>query len=364
MRYYFKILFTLEKKHLINIFIDIVCLSLGFLIAIIFLSQGSAAYSDYLNDKKGFLLDNYLVCIPQTDSARLLSKDFDEIMRDYNEIDSIQMFNRKNEEMMIYQQSFCPNVTIIEVTDHYFDIFEKGYIIGNKAINNGSAIIGKKCAEQYDIKLGDEVIVSNNKIIVSGIIDIPKYNNSLFVLEKTINNSEPYDCKYFVKFSQLKEKKEFINYIENVYGKYDVYSGKEYVELQKERLLEGWSFSIVIAIVTICYGLINIFNIESFFVIQQKKEMAILRALGASKANIMIVKLFRALVIAVASSSVTSLIVWILEHTRMTELIEFHLNYWVYLIATTMIMFIYAVYSYILYRIHYSEEISQIISKI
>jgi len=92
--------------------------------------------------------------------------------------------------------------------------------------------------------------------------------------------------------------------------------------------------------------------------------MAILRALGASKIRIMIAKIFRALIIAVASSSVTSIIVWILEHTKMTELIEFHLNYWVYLISTTLIMLIYAIFSYILYRIHYSGEISRVISEL
>ena len=364
MRYYFEILFKLEKKHLINICIDIVCLSLGFLIAIIFLGQASVAFSDYLNDKKGFLLDDYLVCIPQTDSIRLLREDLDDLIREHKEIDSIQMFNRKNEEMMIFEQSFCPDVTIIEVTDHYFDIFDEDYMIGNKEINNSSAIIGKKIAKQYDITLGDEVIVSNKKMNIRGLIDIPQYDNSLFVLENTIANSEPDDCKYFVKLNRLKEKKDFIDGIESVYGKYDVYSGKEYIELEKERLFKGWSFSIIIAIVTISYGLLNIFNIESFFVIQQKKEMAVLRALGASKVNIMTVKLFRALIIAVISSSVTSLMVWILEHTKMTELIEFHLNYVVYFISTSMIMLIYAVFSYVLYRIHYSGEISQVISKI
>lgn len=363
MRYYFEILFKLEKKHLINICIDIVCLSLGFLIAIIFMGQASVAYADYVNNKKGFFLDDYLVCIPEADSERLLREDLDNMMCDYNEIDSIQVFNRKNGEMVIFQQSFCPEITIVEVTENYFDIFKDGYIIGNQVIDNNSAIIGKKIAEQYGINSGDEIIISNKKINICGMIDIPQYDNSVFILENTIGNSEPYDCQYFIKFNQPEEENEIADFLETAYGKYDVYSGKAYIELQKERLLEGWSFSIIIAIVTICYGLINIYNIESFFVIQQKKEMAILRALGASKVRIMIAKIYRSLIIAIASSSCTSFVVWILEHTKMTELIEFHLNYWVYLISTAIIMLVYAVFSYILYRIHYSGEISQVISK-
>jgi len=199
MKYYFEIIFKLEKNNLFNICIDVVCLALGFLIAIIFIGQASVAYTDYMNNKKGFLLDDYLVCIPQTDSIRLLRNDLEKMIDDYNEIDSIHVFNRQNGEMLIFQQSFCPETTIIEVTEHYFDIFEKEYIIGNKVINDSNAVIGGQSAEQYGINIGDEVIISNKEFNICGIVDIPQYDNSIFILENSIEIFEPYDCQYFFK---------------------------------------------------------------------------------------------------------------------------------------------------------------------
>ncbi len=363
MRYYFEILYKLERKNILNICIDVICLSLGFLIAIIFMGQASAAYTEYESNKKCMSLDDYLICIPQEESIRPSKSELYKLISDYDDINGIQVCNRKNGEMVIFDHSFCPDITIMEVTEHFFDIFEQEYMVGSKLIDNKCAIIGKKGAEQYGICIGDEVVIANNKIKICGVLDVPQYENNIFVLETTIDNSELYDCQYFIKLSKSKEQLEFIDLLESVYGKYDVYSGKAYMDLQKDRLLTGWGGSIVIAIVTICYGLINIYNIESFFVIKQKREMAILRALGASSKYIIIVKLVRSLIIAVASSSVTSFIIWILEHTRLTELIEFHLNYWVYLSSTILIMWIYAIFSYVLYRIHYSGEILGIISK-
>jgi len=174
---------------------------------------------------------------------------------------------------------------------------------------------------------------------------------------------EFFDCQYYVDIGK-RDREGFSQYLETYYGPYESYTAREHEALQKERLQSGWLFSIIIAIVTLCYGLLNIYNIEKFFVLKQKKSIAILRALGASTGKIMLTKLLRSVVIAWISATVTAVLVWLLERTVFGELIAFHITIGVYLLSFCMIAVIYMLFSFLLYRPHYRKKIATIISEI
>lgn len=362
MAYYILTLLKLERKNVINILIDILCLSLGLFIGLVFMSQASLAYSNYKSNLMYMPLQDYLIIRPTLESNVLLAKDLEEIKTGYNDVENILVFNNMNDEIVFYRDYFCPDINVVSISGDYSGIFKGDCLIGENINESNGTLVGEHAAKQYGIKTGDILEISNYKFYVSGILLIPQYSNDVLVLSDIFENEEFFDCQYYVKIKP-ENADGFLRYLEQNYGMFEVYTSEEYWQKTKEELLLGWTFSIIIAIVTLLYGLINIFNIETFFILKQKKSIAILRALGAVKGNIIMAKMVRCFVIAIISSSVTSFMVFLVENTLFVDLIQFHITPWVYIIATVLITVVYVIFSLILYGRHYNGEIARVISE-
>lgn len=362
MKYYIKILYQIERKNRVNILLDILCLSLGLLIGIVFMSQASTAYQDMKLNQKYMPLHTYTVYKPALDARRMLQDEFHQLKKSHY-IRDIQVFNRLNDAVVWHQDSFCPAIGVVAVTEGYFHVFSGDYLLGEDITDAQSAVIGKGVADKYHITIGDRIEITNHSFTVNGILQIPQYKDSAFVPAEAFAEQEFFDCQYYVDIEE-QHREEFVQYLERYYGPYESYISREYGELQEERLQSGWLLSIIIAIVTLCYGLLNIYNIEKFFMLKQKKSIAILRALGASTGKIMLTKMLRSVIIAWTSASVTAVLVWILERTAFGELIEFNITFEVYSISFLMIAVIYMLFSFMLYRQHYRKKVATIISDI
>ena len=363
MNYYIKLFYEIEKRNMLNIVIDILCLSLGLLIGMVFLSQAHSAYDDFYLNQKYMPLRQYVVCKPAVESMRILKNELDEVKAENQNILDIQVFNRLNDEVVWSKTSFCPAISVIAVTEGYFNLFEGDYLVGENVEDGQSAVIGKSAAKKYNIRIGDEIEIKNRSFVVKGILNIPQYKDCVLVLTDILQEKEFYDCQYYIKLLS-NDKGVITDFFEKKYGVYEVYTHEENREAQKDRLQSGWSFSIAIAVITLCYGLINIYNIEQFFILKQKKVIAILRALGASKGKLVCTKIFRSVLIAWASVSVSAILVLILENTFLGELINFHMTFPVYAVAFILLAVIYMVFSFLLCWRYYNKDISKIVAEI
>jgi len=79
LNYYIKLFYEIEKRNMLNIVIDILCLSLGLLIGMVFLSQAHSAYDDFYLNQKYMPLRQYVVCKPAVESMRILKNELDEV---------------------------------------------------------------------------------------------------------------------------------------------------------------------------------------------------------------------------------------------------------------------------------------------
>lgn len=361
-------LWKLEKKNMWNVLLDILCLSLGLLIGIVFLSQAATAYQNYNEDISYVPLVDYLIC-KTVMGTNLKQEDIITIQEDNKYIEEIQGVNSLNEEVVLYQDNFCPDIHVCTVTKNYEHIFKGQYLIGESINNDQNAVIGNEAAKRYGIEIGDRVEIGNHSFSICGILRVPQYSNHVMVWTGALDNQDFFDCQLFVQINtrnkELTEAQaEVEEYLENRFGDFEVYTNIQYKEQKKERLQSGWLFSILVAVITLCYGLLNIYNIETFFILKQKKSVAILRALGATQKNLLLAKLMRSLVIAVLAVTLCSGLAVLLEHTMFGDLIEFHMSVFVYSIAVILLAVVYAIFSFLLYRMYYRKPISGMLSDV
>lgn len=361
-------LFKLEKQNIWNILLDILCLSLGLLIGVVFLSQARTAYENYNNDRCYVPLSDYLICKTIMGTS-LTQDDIATIQEECKYVEEIQGFNSLNDEVVLYQENFCPDIHIYTVTKNYERIFEGDYMTGENIKDTHSAVIGNEAAKRYGIKIGDTIEIGNYSFYVCGILKVPQYASHVMIWAEALESQDFFDCQLYIKINtknqEITESQiEMEEYLENRFDVFEVYTSTQYEGQKREQLQSGWLFSILVAVITLCYGLINIYNIETFFILKQKKSIAILRALGATQRNLLLAKLIRSIIIAVLSATLCSCMVILLEGTVFGNLIEFHMSIFVYGIAMVLLAAVYAVFSLLLYQMHYRKQISGMMSDI
>ena len=359
-------LFKLEKRNMWNILLDIFCLSLGLLIGIVFLSQARTAYENYNKDRCYVPLYDYLLCKTIMGTS-MTQDDIAAIQEECICVEEIQGFNSLNEEVVLYQENFCPDIHIYTVTKNYERIFEGDYMTGEGIKDTKSAVVGNEAAKRYGIKIGDMIEIGNQSFYICGILKVPQYASDVMIWAEALESQDFFDCQLYIRINTKNQEvaetqTEIEEYLENRFGDFEVYTSTQYKEQKKEQLQSGWLFSILVAVITLCYGLINIYNIETFFILKQKKSVAILRALGATQKNLLLAKLIRSIIIAVLSATLCSGMVILLEHTVFGNLIEFHMSVFVYGIAIILLAVVYAIFSLLLYRMHYRKQISGMMS--
>lgn len=361
-------LFKLEKRNMWNIILDILCLSLGLLIGIVFLGQAGTAYKNYNEDKSYVPLTDYLICKTVMGTS-LIQDDIVAIQEESKYIEEIQVFNSLNDEVVLYQEDFCPDIHIYTVTKNYEHIFKGEYMVGEGIKNAQNAVIGNEAAKRYSIEIGDRIEIGSHSFYICGILRVPQYSNHVMIWAEALDSQDFFDCQLFMRVNTQNQEMaetqdEIEEYLENRFGAFEVYTNSQYNEQKRERLQSGWLFSILVAVITLCYGLINIYNIETFFILKQKKSIAILRALGATQKNLLLAKLVRSFIIAVLAATLCSGMAALLEHTMFGNLIEFHVSVFVYSIAIILLAVVYAIFSFLLYRMHYRKQISGMMSDV
>ena len=130
---------------------------------------------------------------------------------------------------------------------------------------------------------------------------------------------------------------------------------------EKKRLYTGWAPSIFLAIIAFVYGILNIKNIEMFYLSQEKKKIAVMRAYGAQKQHILFQRIFKATVLSFISSIFVYLIVYILQFTRLNLIFDLSVDIKVYIIILIKVQIISIIFTTNMARKLLKKEIAVIL---
>lgn len=385
MKYYLELVYKLNKRNGICIFFDIITLALGLVIGVIFLAEANTQVVDRKCNYNLLNKSQYLIYEPDSGADKIQNSDLVEIQNRNTGIAEILVENQLNDEILKHNNNFCMGISVIGVSDNFMSFFRPGAIKGNLLSQKNEVLIGENVANQYGIEVGDRVEIDIYTFSVCGIIQVANYKNSVICFNSRFEDVQYMDCRYYVKADdegrkafdyELKQKgyaKE-INYVQvKNFGQkvfelkrsgdsYECYVPEEMLQKETEEFKSGWKPSVIISIVSLCYALLNIMNVERFFAMQQKKFIAVMQALGASSRKMVLAKVFYSLFISFAAGILAVLMTSALQRTTFRYLIEMNIDIRLILGVVIITQIIYALFCYVLYYAMYKRSVVSILS--
>ncbi len=384
MKYYIENMYAMNKNNMVCIIFDIISLALGLMIGVIFLAEANLQVKDRQSDNKLLNKDQFVTYEPNFDAEKIQNDELSEIEKELEGIQSIFVENRLSSYVLKYNNKFCMDAAIVSVSDDFETYVKPEAIKGEMFKQENEIIIGKDIAEQYDIHIGDIVEIDMYTFSVCGIAQVAKYKNAAICLHSRLKGVQYADCTYYVKadeegrkafddvlrqegyaddvkYVRVRELGQDVFSLKRNGGNYICYSPEEALYKEDEYFKSGWKPSILIAIISLCYALLNIMNVEVFFAMKQKKYIAVMQALGASRWKMVLSKVLYSLFISFFSSVLAVFLTWCLQKTEFRYLVNMNID--VRLIVAVMVFsqILYALFCYVLYNRIYKRSVINIL---
>lgn len=321
------------SKHQFNFitiinFLSLIGIAIGVASLIIVLSIFNAFQSIAIQQIVGF--DPHI-----TISAD--SKDYSQIKEKLRKIPEIQSIANVHERRVIsLNQSTARvvNFLTIDTTDkEYLDNFRSSMIMGNVTFqgltNMPKVLIGAALADALHVLVGDTINLTTPKdietsivgmnipnirqAVISGIFksNIKDYDyNYIFttykIFDENISNNN--NQKLFLKVHNLDELDKTVKQIKQMYPNIELQSwkdlNKEYYGVMKfEKLATTFVLGLILLV-----AIFNVFASLIMTVIEKKKDIAILRAIGSTEKSIRLIYFFDGAIIGTIGSFIGGLL--------------------------------------------------------
>lgn len=384
MKYYLEVMYKLNKNNIMCIVFDIVSLALGLMIGVIFLAEANRMVKDRESDDKLLNKEQFVVYEPDMGAEKIQSEELLEIESGTEEIQEILVENRLSDYILKYNNTFCMDTAVISVSDNFGSYIKPEAIKGEMIRHPNDILIGEDIEERYNIHLGDIVEIDIYTFSVCGIVQAAQYKNAAICLHSGLGGIQYVDCNYYLKASEegrnafddeLKKRgfADDVKYVnvrelgQSVFnlkygnGDYMCYTPEEASYKEDELFKSGWKPSVLIAVVSLCYALLNIMNVELFFAMKQKKFIAVMQALGSSKWKMVLSKVFYSVFISFFSSILAVCFTWGLQKTEFRYLIDMNIDAGLIVAVIIFAQIVYAIFCYILYSRIYRKSVINIL---
>lgn len=384
MKYYLEIMYKLNKDNIMCIVFDIISLALGLVVGVIFLAEANLLLKDRESDDKLLNKEQFVIYEPDIGAGKIQSDELLEIKEGTKEIQEILVENRLSDYILKHNNTFCMDTAVISVSDNFGAYIKPEAIKGEMVRQTNEILIGEDIEKRYNIHLGDIVEIDLYTFSVCGIVQAAKYKNAVICLHSGLDGVQYSDCAYYLKTSEegrkvfdneLKKRgfADDVKYVnvrelgQEVFklkrgnGDYMCYTPEESSYKEEEYFKSGWKPSILIAMVSLCYALLNIMNVELFFSMKQKKFIAVMQALGASKWKMVMSKVFYSLLISFFSSILALFLTWGLQKTEFRYLINMNIDARLIVTVIVFSQIFYALFCYILYDRIYKRSVINIL---
>lgn len=308
--------------------IQILCFALGMLIPFFFVSQYYAAHADAEKNIKLIDTKNLLQLEPDmktdTNSAMQISEisTFSKMFPS----EEIHFINYIYTNNVLINNKVCAGSSICIVDNSIDRMWRDGWLAEGNGLKKGKkdCIVGNSLAKKNKIFVGDFIEVEQQRYLVSGICDIPAYKRSILLNADGSSETDLWDVKYYVKMKKIDENKvaEIEKYIFGKSGMCNISKEEQITNKYFERLKDGWSVSIILSVVSMLYGMINLYNILHFFFLKTRKNIFICITQGATKIHIFLQKYIEIAINTFFSSVLSYLLLQVIQNSKIQYMFE------------------------------------------
>ncbi|RJX37067.1 ABC transporter permease [Paenibacillus pinisoli] len=302
----------------------ILLIVIGFFIGSLVMSLGTSASMEsiaYINDQRGGNPDQQLDVFISQD-GQWNQKDVEDTVERLGDFGEMQLLSMGNRKLDQYNESF-PVVPVLfhQAPDWHIPLVEGKYFSTEDMEGNKSIIIGKSIAEKHDINLGDSVVIEDEKFLVTGI-------------GGRSSRETPWEYAIYMPWkSYLDIYQDCFLEENNLHGvSIRLKSGKDQFMQNSKELIETASqqgiklvyknvsnvdnssfrntlvITVVATVLIYTIAVINIIHLMMYWLIERKREIGIMKALGANNAYIARTVLLEVLIMSIIGGLLAILI--------------------------------------------------------
>lgn len=334
--------------------IQILCFALGMLIPFFFIGQYYAACADVEKNTKLIDTKNLLQLEPDmetdTNSAMQISE-----LSEFSKMfpsEELHFINTYNTNNVLINNEVCAGTSIYIVDNSIDRMWRNGWLAEGNGLKEGKedCIVGNSLAKKNKISVGDFIEVEQQRYLVSGICDIPVYKSSILLNADGVSELDLWDVKYYVKMGKLDENKvtKIEKYIFGKNGMCKISKEEEITNKYFEELKRGWSVSIIISVVSMLYGMINLYNILFFFFMKTRKNVFICITQGATKIHIFLQKYIEIAINTFFSSVLSYLLLQVIQNSKIQYMFEIKVDDVIFLLMFLVGQIFACLYAYLI----------------
>ncbi|UCB57901.1 MAG: ABC transporter permease [Thermoplasmatales archaeon] len=164
-----------------------------------------------------------------------------------------------------------------------------------------SIILGSSIAEKFNLTIGDILVIRENLFNITGVIEQTNTNDDISIYITFETASEIYNTKdkisfVFIRVDDISKMNEYIIDIQNV-ANVNVITNNQIIEESLGVIETVRNASLLMVIIAIIAGFFGIVNTMATAVNERKREIGILKSLGAKKSFIFKQFLFESFII-------------------------------------------------------------------
>lgn len=280
-------------------FVQIVCVALGMLVPFFFIGQYYAAHINAENN----------VSLINTTGMIQLEPDMEKDITDVMPISEISEFLKMFPQEEIHfvnaystndvwiNSEVSPGSSIYIVDASVNKMWRGEWLKEGTGLKKGKrdCMVGNLFAKKKQISVGDTIEVDQKKFLVSGICKISR--------------EEEITQKYY------------------------------------EKLQKGWSVSVIISIISMLYGMVNLYNILYFFFMKTRKNLFICMTQGSSRLDIFIQKYLEIGINTFFSSILCYLFLRVIQASKIQYMFEIKIDSVIFLLMLLVGQFLACIYA-------------------
>lgn len=276
--------------------IQILCFALGMLVPFFFLGQYYAAHVNAEENTKLINTKNLIQLEPDMETDTISVMQITGVFEFSNKFQSeeIHFINRHSTDAILVNNEICAGSSVYIVDSAIDRIWKEGWLGDGEGLKKGQrdCLIGSLFAKKNQLSVGDTIEIDQQQYQISGICNVPEYKSSILINADGCSEVELWDVKYYVKMDEMDDNmiKEIEEYIFGDSGMCRINKENEIKERYYAKLKKGWTVSVIISVVSMLYGLLNLFNILHFFFLKTRKNVFICMTQGATRMHIFLQK--------------------------------------------------------------------------